>query len=201
MSPPTFFSNESSVGASVPPMVELRLKSLFLNIPHVDERAFILVSNSRPIEPFAASLFASSICLRHSSVLETSSARVFVCSVPTKSAINPRRLCSGIFLTVSTICISVPCASFAMPNSTFDASSPMAFNALRTGFFFVADERRVKMAFTAVADCSSAAPAVCKVDPNAAIFFSLILAMPEMPDTRFIKPIISVPLDIALSSR
>ena len=88
-----------------------------------------------------------------------------------------------------------------MPNSTWLASNPMAFNAPRTGFFFVADERRVKMALTAVAESSSPAPAVCSVEPNAAIFFSVIFAMPEIPDTRFIKPIISVPLEIALSSK
>ena len=201
ITPPILSIKRSSVGASVPPMTELRLNNLFLKMPHLDDKAFILVSNSRPIEPFAASLFASSICLRHSSVFETNNASVFVCSVPTKSAMVPSRFDSGSFLSASTILKIVPCASLTMPNSTAFALNPNAAKPFLTGFFLLACDKRVKIALTAVADCSSAAPAVCKVEPKAAMFFSLILAMPEIPDTRFINPMISVPLEIALSSR
>ena len=113
----------------------------------------------------------------------------------------PSRFGSGNLLIALTIFSSVPWASFAMPNSTALGRNPNAANPFLTGFFLLACDKRVKIALTAVADCSSAAPAVCKVEPNAAMFFSLIFAMPAIPDTRFMNPMISVPLEIALSSR
>ncbi len=61
--------------------------------------------------------------------------------------------------------------------------------------------RRLNVLSIALADVLASFPAVNKVEPSAARFFSLILTKLPIPDVLFRKLIISVPFEMALSSK
>ena len=101
----------------------------------------------------------------------------------------------------STISNNVPSASFTIPFCTLLASKPNLANALLTGFISGAFDKRLNVLSTAFAEVVASLPAVNKVEPNAARFLVSIFTIPAIPEVSFKKLIISVPLEIALSSK
>ncbi len=114
---------------SASPAMAMALNMRFFCICSCALSAELRAAASRAMLPCASALLASSIWRRSSSVLVTSLAILPTCSLPTSSAMMPRRSFSGMDLIAWATCSKVPTASLAMPPCTCVAVRPISPSA------------------------------------------------------------------------